>query len=166
MADLFGDWVPDSWIEEVFAACQKAPQHRYLFFTKNPRRYFSLIRSGKLPEQDNMWYGCTVTGPLDDYIVSENYNIFLSIEPLLEPFYLSKRGGFRNPGEPRWIILGTMTGPGSKDHQPKQEWVESVIEAASGPGRRLGWDARIHEGQPAPHRGRRKYAPGIPMGMK
>lgn len=42
MADLFGDWVPDSWIEEVFAACEKAPQHKYLFLTKNPQRYADL----------------------------------------------------------------------------------------------------------------------------
>lgn len=34
MADLFGSWVPDSWIEEVFAACDKAPQHNYIFLTK------------------------------------------------------------------------------------------------------------------------------------
>lgn len=31
MADMFGDWVPDEWIKEVFDACAKAPQHRYLF---------------------------------------------------------------------------------------------------------------------------------------
>lgn len=34
MADLFGDWVPDEWIKAVFDACEKAPQHRYLFLTK------------------------------------------------------------------------------------------------------------------------------------
>ena len=31
MSDLFGAWVPDEWIEAVFEACEKAPQHRYLF---------------------------------------------------------------------------------------------------------------------------------------
>lgn len=36
MADLFGEWVSDEWIKEVFAACEKAPQHNYLFLTKNP----------------------------------------------------------------------------------------------------------------------------------
>ena len=35
MADLFGDWVPDEWIREVFQACEAAPQHRYLFLSKN-----------------------------------------------------------------------------------------------------------------------------------
>lgn len=34
MADLFGEWVPDEWIAEVFMACEAAPQHRYLFLTK------------------------------------------------------------------------------------------------------------------------------------
>ena len=28
MADLFGDWVPLDWIQQVFAACREAPQHR------------------------------------------------------------------------------------------------------------------------------------------
>ena len=39
MADLFGEWVPDEWIEEVMNACLLSPQHRYLFtspfFSKN-----------------------------------------------------------------------------------------------------------------------------------
>ena len=34
MADLFGRWVPTSWIVEVLDACQRAPQHRYLFLRK------------------------------------------------------------------------------------------------------------------------------------
>ena len=42
MADLFGDWVPDGWIQEVIAVCDAAPQHRYLFLTKNPSRYKEL----------------------------------------------------------------------------------------------------------------------------
>lgn len=61
MADLFGDWVPDSWIEEVFAACEKAPQHNYLFLTKNPGRYVELQDTEKLIEKENMWYGASIT---------------------------------------------------------------------------------------------------------
>ena len=29
-----------------------------------------------------------------------------------------------------WVIIGAMTGPGSKTHQPKKEWVESLVEDA------------------------------------
>ena len=37
MADLFGRWVPDDWIEQVFDACCRSPRHTYLFLTKNPQ---------------------------------------------------------------------------------------------------------------------------------
>ncbi len=42
MADLFGAWVPTRWIVEVLDACLAAPQHNYLFLTKNPQRYLEL----------------------------------------------------------------------------------------------------------------------------
>jgi protein gp37 len=57
MADLFGEWVPDEWIEEVFKACAAAPRHRYMFLTKNPKRYHELMKNGCLPLESNYWYG-------------------------------------------------------------------------------------------------------------
>ncbi|MCG8515762.1 MAG: phage Gp37/Gp68 family protein, partial [Halanaerobiales bacterium] len=39
MADLFGDWVPESWINDVLNACHEACHHTYMFLTKNPKRY-------------------------------------------------------------------------------------------------------------------------------
>lgn len=59
MADLFGDWIPAEWIHEVFNAAREAPQHRYLFLTKNPGRYARLLTAGLLPDDDNFWYGST-----------------------------------------------------------------------------------------------------------
>lgn len=59
MADLFGDWVPAEWICEAFNAARKAPQHRYLFLTKNPKRYGRLLTAGLLPDDDNFWFGAT-----------------------------------------------------------------------------------------------------------
>ena len=67
MADLFGDFIPDEWIEEVFAACGKAPQHRYLFLTKNPKRYVELYEKGKLPLTENMWYGVSVDRWIEEH---------------------------------------------------------------------------------------------------
>lgn len=62
MADIFGEWIPDSWIEDVLYACAKHPQHNYLFLTKNPKRYTQYgVPSGK----GNMWYGTTVTNGED-----------------------------------------------------------------------------------------------------
>ena len=37
-------------------ACAEHPQHRYMFLTKNPMRYFSLMDSGNLPKSENMRY--------------------------------------------------------------------------------------------------------------
>ena len=59
MADLFGEWVPDGWIQEVINACLAAPQHRFLFLTKNPGRYCHLERAGIMPKGDNFWFGAT-----------------------------------------------------------------------------------------------------------
>ncbi len=127
MADLFGDWVPDSWIEEVFAACERAPQHRYLFLTKNPNRYGDLARAGKLPQRDNMWYGSTL-----DSMSAKRYpgrfrdNTFTSIEPLTEYMDVSL-GSF---GRDKWVIVGAETGNRKGKVTPKKEWVDKICEAA------------------------------------
>ncbi len=123
MADLFGDWVPDDWIYEVFAACKKAPQHRYLFLTKNPKRYEELDYSEMLPEKDNMWYGITVTNNNMPYIASYNYNTFLSVEPLLEAVDL-------NLEATKWIIIGAETGSRKDKVIPKKEWVDNICKTA------------------------------------
>ena len=135
MADLFGDWVPDDWIKEVFDACEKAPQHRYLFLTKNPDRYQKLYEKNLIPKGNhayNKWYGCTITNPDDPYLwVDEDalgidHYGFLSIEPLLSDFPL-----YGNlPQCIRWIIIGAETGNRKNKVIPKKEWVEHICETA------------------------------------
>ena len=95
MADLFGAWVPDNWIKEVFSACEAAPWHAYLFLTKNPRRYKGdpIWYYSRHKMQKNWWFGASITGnePQDgkggiwDTLIGLAYckNSFLSIEPLL-----------------------------------------------------------------------------------
>ena len=127
MADLFGEWVPDEWIEEVFTACEKAPQHRYLFLTKNPKRYGELAKAGKLPQRENMWYGSTL-----DSMSARRYpgrfrdNTFVSIEPLTE--YMDV--GLGSFGGDRWVVIGAETGNRKDKVTPKKEWVDKICEAA------------------------------------
>jgi protein gp37 len=67
MGDLFGSWVPDEWIDEVFQACFNADRHRYMFLTKNPKRYDKAIDytagedrgTEEIEIWDNMWFGTT-----------------------------------------------------------------------------------------------------------
>ena len=131
MTDLFGDWIPDSWISEVFAACEKAPQHRYLFLTKNPDRYTRLALADKLPMEDNFWYGSTATDPDMTFWWSEGHNTFASFEPLLAPFKPVEGGGTCRLN---WAIIGAMTGPEASKHKPKKEWVDTIVNEASAVG--------------------------------
>lgn len=130
MADLFGDWVPDSWIEEVFEACKKAPQHRYMFLTKNPSRYAKLANAGKLPKRrecPNFWYGTTVTRAVDTaFTPGVTYNTFLSIEPLLGPL----DAGIGSFGGATLIILGAETGNRKGKVTPQREWIDNICKAA------------------------------------
>lgn len=38
MTDLFGRWVPDEWIDRIFAVMALCPQHRFAVLTKRPAR--------------------------------------------------------------------------------------------------------------------------------
>lgn len=131
MADLFGPWVPTKWIVDVLDACLAAPQHRYLFLTKYPSRYMDLAKVCLLPERDNFWYGSTVTGPDAQFWWSDHHNTFVSIEPMLEEFPASSDDTVKKVD---WVIMGAMTGPGSNDHQPRREWVESLVADSKSAG--------------------------------
>lgn len=133
MADLFGKWVPDIWIEEVFKACEAAPQHNYLFLTKNPDRYVELCLENKLPVLNNMWYGTTVTNAKQLYIAEATLqelqypaHTFLSIEPILEKLPDDLDITVSNFVD--WAIIGAETGRRRDKVVPKREWIEQIVE--------------------------------------
>jgi protein gp37 len=117
MADLFGDWVPDEWIAAVFEACAAAPQHRYLFLTKNPKRYMRLIDAGKLPPEH--WYGETKTqGELLG--IPKPYKHFVSVEPLTgDAFFLYNTNI-------DWVVIGAETGNRKGKSVPTKEQVDCL----------------------------------------
>lgn len=152
MADLFGDWVPDEWIAEVFEACKAAPQHRYLFLTKNPGRYCDLERAGIMPKGNNFWFGATfdhsnwpghdgpheipgrpTTFALHGKMVHDagdfyypNYpekNRFVSFEPLLYDI-----GAHIGSTGAQWHIIGAETGNRKRKVATQREWVEHIVE--------------------------------------
>lgn len=123
MADLFGDWVPGEWIEQVFEACEAAPQHRYLFLTKNPKRYVDLYRNGILRVRDSFWYGSTIMGANEPFFFSrtpdDNPHTFCSIEPILEPVGTMQE-------MPDWVIVGAETGNRRGKVVPQKEWIDEI----------------------------------------
>jgi len=132
MADLFGDWVPDGWINEVMKACANAPKHNYLFLTKNPERYINLSDNS-----NNLWYGATVTDEeslvtagicfMEQRVNAERYfNTFLSIEPIQSEINIKKCDGYFSCLD--WIIIGAETGNRKDKVVPEREWISSIVE--------------------------------------
>ena len=141
MADLFGEWVPDEWIKEVFAACEKAPQHRYLFLTKNGKRYKELYEKGIMPmgmHAWNKWFGCTVEKETDEFFFNNLYGNgidhqgFLSIEPMLSDF---EPGVIDQDATGiKWVIVGAETGNRKGKISPQKVWVEHIAQTCKASG--------------------------------
>lgn len=134
MADLFGDWVPDEWIRKVFDACEKAPQHRYLFLTKNPHRYVELAKKDLLPRQH--WYGYSATREKQLWRFTHAdecpcINLFVSIEPILEPMH----PGFSTHTPADWVIIGAETGNRNGRVIPEKKWIDDIVEECEYTGR-------------------------------
>jgi protein gp37 len=115
VADLFGTWVPQEWIDQVLAVVRQCPRHTFQFLTKAP---------GRLSGQDwpgNAWVGCTATNQAMWDEAAESLRSvqasvrFISAEPMLEPIVAAANW------MPEWLIIGAQTGPGGK--QPCRGWV-------------------------------------------
>lgn len=130
MADLFGDWVPYEWIRKVFEACKAAPQHRYLFLTKNPVRYLNLAEQGLLPMDDNFWYGSSTPLKKNEFFWNTEVNTFVSIEPILEPFTDLLDDGVDSVKRCNWIIIGAETGNRKGKVIPEKSWIMEITEGA------------------------------------
>jgi protein gp37 len=116
MADLFGEWVPDTWINLVMDACTAAPWHTYIFLTKNPKRYLTIPG---IYFTKNHWFGATVTNQAD---VNQRIhwlqrlpegNTFISFEPLLGVIsHLDLIGSpFNKEPDIKQVIIGAQTNP-------------------------------------------------------
>jgi protein gp37 len=128
MADLFGKWVPDAWIESVFDACLKSPHWEYLFLTKWPARY------SRMPLIQNAWYGASVIQQSDvkrveadmQKIASDKVIRWVSLEPMLEPIR------FDDIGWCDLIVIGSQTSTNQPDGRveefaPEFDWVFDVV---------------------------------------
>lgn len=131
MADLFGRWVPQEWIDKVFTACRAAPQWEYLFLTKFPSRY------AKLSFPPDAWAGTSVdtqkrvTTAMQSMAKVKAKVRWLSIEPLLEPLTFKDLSMFN------LIVIGAQTRvsattefPASPEVAPDFDWVASLVAQA------------------------------------
>ena len=131
MGDLFGEWVPNHWIEKVLEIVKDCPQHTFQFLTKNPARY------SHFDFPDNTILGTTITNSeqmkelatIETEKIVRNNNTFVSFEPLLEDVlnkHISYPAHFF--GDVDWIIIGAKTG--KNPIQPKRKWVMKILSTA------------------------------------
>ena len=128
MGDLFGDWVPAEWIEQVFAACEAAPQHTYYFLTKNDKRYMDFI--AQIYPQSNWWMGRSSEGRGNFDALGASYidgvgtpNNFISLEPLL---FWDQDVNTRIHPAITWLIVGSETRNGRPVNMPKRGWILDI----------------------------------------
>lgn len=142
MGDLFGDWVPTEWIVEVFEACKKAPRHSYFFLTKNPQRYIELADEGLLPELPNFWYGTTTDRDSKPFFFCEDFNTFVSVEPILEDFQIED---VSPDCYVNWVIIGAETGRRKDRVIPQKEWIMKFADLCKKTGTPLFMKESLRE---------------------
>jgi protein gp37 len=137
MADLFGRWVPQEWIDKVFAACLGSPEWEYLFLTKYPARY------AKLPRLIKAWYGASVIQQSDvsrvektmaGFKVSSDSIKWVSLEPMQEPIH------FHDLSWCDLMVIGAQTATTQPDlgyvaeFAPEFDWVYDVVSQCRAAG--------------------------------
>lgn len=118
MADLFGAWVPNDWIEAVFETIRGCARHTFQFLSKNPGRYATL----DLPV--NGWYGATVDSAAAVWRIESLRDLhrttFVSFEPLVEALDPDLSGIDA-------VLIGARTQP---LRLPERAWIAGIVARA------------------------------------
>jgi protein gp37 len=133
MADLFGKWVPQPWIDAELSVARACPQWNFLYLTKFPQR---------LAEQDwspNAWCGTSVDRQARVAAAERAFRgvrgagvRWLSCEPMLERLTFASLEMFD------WVVVGGATASTRTPvFRPPAEWVEHLIAQARDAGCRV-----------------------------
>lgn len=148
MADLYGRWVPDEWIDEVHAAMLASPQWQYILLTKFPARYVGL----DMPP--SAWVGTSVDEQKRVRIAEDAFREidgvaakWLSLEPLREPLEFTDLTMFD------WVVIGAQTQTVQPDgvvpaFAPPFAWVARLVDQAREAGCRVHLKPNLVNGRP------------------
>lgn len=138
MADLFGKWVPQEWIDAILDEVRAAPQWNFLFLTKFPQRLAEI----QWPE--NAWVGTTVDAQYRVEIAEKAFRKveasvkWLSCEPLRERLTFSSLAMFD------WVVLGGQSASSQAPaFQPPWEWVAHLMQQVWEAGCLLYWKPNL-----------------------
>jgi protein gp37 len=121
MADLFGRWVPEEWIEAVLQVIRQAPAWTFLMLTKFPKR----MAEFEIPK--NVWMGTTVDLQARVENAEKAFEHvragvkWLSLEPLLESLQFSHLDRFN------WMVIGGASKSSkTPERKPNPEWIADL----------------------------------------
>ncbi|MFE2712292.1 DUF5131 family protein [Streptomyces mirabilis] len=151
MADLYGRWVPQEWIDRVHASMLASPQWQYILLTKFPDRYVGL----DMPP--GAWVGTSVDEQKRVRIAERAFSEirgavkWLSLEPLLEPLEFTDLSMFD------WVVIGAQTQTQQPDgtvpgFAPPFEWVARIVAQARDAGCRVHLKPNLFDGRPGMQR--------------
>jgi protein gp37 len=148
MADLYGRWVPDEWIDQVHASMCANPRWQYITLTKFPARYVGL----EMPP--GAWVGTSVDEQKRVRIAEDAFrNIdgaavkWLSLEPLREPLEFEDLSVFD------WVVIGAQTETRQPSgvvpaFAPPFEWVARIVLQAREAGCKVHLKPNLINGRP------------------
>lgn len=131
MTDLFGDFITDEDIAEIFKVMYKAPRHIFQVLTKRPERMLDWIsRSAFLSNApiENTWLGVSVE---DQKTADERIPLlietpaavrWISAEPLLGATDITDWLGWKEKLD--WVVVGGESGRNARPMHP--DWVRSL----------------------------------------
>jgi ParB/RepB/Spo0J family partition protein len=134
MADLFGKWVPQAWVDAVFEQVKGNPQWAFLFLTKFPQRL------AELNWPANAWVGTSVDQQHRVAIAEKALRgvqagvKWLSVEPMLEPLRFTSLDMFD------WVVIGAQSSTNQPDgvhvpaFMPELDWVTDLLKQAADAG--------------------------------
>jgi protein gp37 len=132
MADLYGRWVPQEWIEVVLRECGMAPWWDFLCLTKFPKR----MSEFEVPS--NVWMGTTVdlqarVAAAEAGFAKVNSKVrWLSVEPMLEPLRFKRLDLFQ------WVVIGGASKSNrTPSWRPPFDWIMDLVRQAREAGCRV-----------------------------
>lgn len=145
MTDVFGEFIPDSWIFEILDAMLAAPLQTFIVLTKRNKRTRQFVDAwceirGLDTLPPNIWLIFSVEDQkragqrIPELLDTRAIITGLSIEPMLEsidltPWLWESAGpdwAGKNPSSLSWIIIGGESGPKARPFY--LEWARSLIE--------------------------------------
>jgi protein gp37 len=138
MTDLFGEWVPEQWIDRVVGVMGSCDRHVYQVLTKRPERLREYVNDWQRRVQKS-WPKHIHLGVSVEHQAAADERIpllrltpaavrFLSVEPLLGPVSLDPEWHVAID----WMIVGGESGPEARPCD--LAWIRSIVAQCKAAG--------------------------------